>query len=101
MRNLILSAAFLFSSAAHAVEAYQINARDHSCAEIAQTVRQHKAVFVRTGFGGRSFRHPPGRCNLGDKYTTVSVRDANGQMCVLNYACVNDPSSFYNFNFSR
>jgi hypothetical protein len=48
------------------------------------------------GFGGRSFRYPPARCNLGDKYDTARVRDANGKLCLLDYECVYDPQSFYN-----
>ncbi len=64
--------------------------------QIAQMIRQYKAVFVRSGFGGRSFRYPPARCRLGDKRDTISLRDANGRMCVLDYACVYDPDSFYN-----
>jgi hypothetical protein len=96
MRNVILAAALLMPSAAFAVEAVEINARDHSCAELSQFIRQNKAVFVRIGFGGRSFRYPPAQCRLGDKRSNTSLRDATGKLCVLEYACVYDPQSFYN-----
>jgi hypothetical protein len=96
MKNVILAAALLLPSSALAVEAVEVNARAHTCNELVQVIRQNKAVFVRSGFGGRSFRYPPARCRLGDKRDTVSLRDANGRQCVLDYACVYDPESFYN-----
>jgi hypothetical protein len=96
MKYLILAAALLLPSAALAVEAVEINARDHSCRELAQFIQQKKAVFIRMGFGGRSFRYPPAQCRLGDKYDVARLRAANGEMCVLNYECVYDPQSFYN-----
>lgn len=96
MRSLILAAAFLLPTAAFAVEAVEVNARDHSCRELAQIIQQKKAVFIRMGIGGWSFRYPPLQCRLGDKYDVARVRAANGEMCVLNYECVYDPQSFYN-----
>lgn len=96
MKSTVLAVALLFPSAALALEAVEVNARDHSCEELAQIIRKDKAVFVRMGFGGRSFRYPPARCNLGDKYDTARVRDANGKLCLLDYECVYDPQSFYN-----
>jgi len=79
MRRLILAAAVLIPTAAFAVEAVEVNARDHSCRELAQIIQQKKAVFVRMGIGGRSFRYPPARCRLGDKYSVARVRAANGE----------------------
>ncbi|TBC58292.1 hypothetical protein [Rhizobium ruizarguesonis] len=73
MKSVVLAVALLFPSVALAVEAVEVNARDHSCEELAQIIRKDKAVFVRMGFGGRSFRYPPARCNLGDKYDTARV----------------------------
>jgi len=99
MKNMILTVAFLLPSSALAVEAVEVNARDYSCNQLAQIIRQEKAVFVRVGFGGRSFRYPPARCRLGDKRDTTSLRDANGRMCILDYACVYDPASSYNWSF--
>ncbi|MEZ2128896.1 MULTISPECIES: hypothetical protein [unclassified Sinorhizobium] len=96
MRNLIFAAAFLLPSAALAVQAVEVNARSYTCNQIAQIIRQSKAVFVRIGIGGRSFRYPPARCNPGDKRVTTSFRDATGQLCVLDYACDYDPESIYN-----
>lgn len=96
MKHVALAVALLFPSAALAAEAVEVNARDHSCAELAQIIRKERAVFVRMGIGGRSFRYPPARCNLGDKYDTATVRDADGKMCRLDYECVYDPQSFYN-----
>ncbi|AJD40906.1 hypothetical protein RGR602_CH01558 [Rhizobium gallicum bv. gallicum R602sp] len=96
MRNVILAAAFLLPSVALAAEAVEVRARDLSCGELAQFIRQNKTVFVRIGIGGRSFRYPPARCRLGDKHSTTSFRDASGKLCVLDYACVYDPESFYN-----
>ncbi|MBB2701828.1 UNVERIFIED_ORG: hypothetical protein GGI66_006554 [Rhizobium esperanzae] len=96
MKIVVLAATLLLPSAALAVEAVEVNARDHSCAELTQIIRKDKAVFVRMGIGGRSFRYPPARCNLGDKYDSATVRDANGKMCRLDYECVYDPQSFYN-----
>ncbi|MDQ0320238.1 hypothetical protein QO002_002376 [Pararhizobium capsulatum DSM 1112] len=101
MKILIFAVGLLLPSTSFAADALNINARDHDCAAIGKIIRDNKKVFVRTGFGGRSFRYPPARCNLGDMYTTVTVRDAKGQQCVLKYACINDPSSFYNFSFDR
>jgi len=86
----------LLPSAASALEAIEVKARDHTCSELAKIIRQNPAVFVRIGIGGRSFRYPPSQCRLGDKWATTSLRDANGQMCVLDHACVYDPESFYN-----
>ena len=96
MKKLIFAALLLSPSVAFAVDAYEIKARDHDCKSISDIIRQHGAVFVRTGFGGRSFRYPPAQCDLGDKYVTVALRDINKERCVLDYACVNDPESFYN-----
>lgn len=96
MRSLILAAALLLPTAAFALDAVEVNARDHPCRELAQIIQQKKAVFVRMGLGGRSFRSPPARCQLGDKYSVARVRAANGEMCVLDYECVYDPQSFYN-----
>ena len=96
MRTMIFAALLLSPSMAFAVEAYEIRSSDHDCSGISAIIRQHKAVFVRAGFGGRSFRYPPASCDLGDKYETVHLRDMNGEMCVLDYACVRDPMSFYN-----
>ncbi|WSH63462.1 hypothetical protein U8Q05_17585 [Rhizobium ruizarguesonis] len=96
MKSVVLAVALLFPSVALAVEAVEVNARDHSCEELAQIIRKDKAVFVRMGLGGRSFRYPPARCNLGDKYDTARVRDGNGKLCLLDYECVYDPQSFYN-----
>ncbi|NLS07090.1 hypothetical protein HGP14_27710 [Rhizobium sp. P32RR-XVIII] len=99
MKSVILAAAFLLPSSALAVEAVNVNSGAYTCNELAQIIRQQKAVFVRVGFGGRSFRYPPARCRLGDKRDTTSLRDANGKMCILDYACVYDPASSYNWSF--
>jgi hypothetical protein len=96
MKIAIFAAALLIPSAAFALDAVEVRARDHSCAELAQIIRQEKAVFVRIGIGGRSFRYQPQQCSLGDKSTTTSLRDKNGQLCILDNACVYDPQSFYN-----
>ncbi|MBB3659274.1 hypothetical protein FHX15_004538 [Rhizobium sp. BK650] len=96
MRGLILAAAVMLPTAAFAVEAVEVNVREHSCRELAQIIQQKKAVFIRTGIGGRSFRYPPARCSLGDKYDVARIRAANGEICVLDYECVYDPQSFYN-----
>jgi hypothetical protein len=96
MRSLIVAAAVLLPTAVFAVEVVEVNARDHSCRELAQIIQQKKAVFIRMGIGGRSFRYPPVQCRLGDKYSVARLRAANGQMCVLDYECVYDPQSFYN-----
>ncbi|ANL34923.1 hypothetical protein [Rhizobium phaseoli] len=96
MKIVVLAATLLLPSAALAVEAVEVKARDHSCEELTQIIRKDKAVFVRMGIGGRSFRYPPARCNLGDKYDSATVRDADGKMCRLDYECVYDPQSFYN-----
>ncbi|OWW05306.1 hypothetical protein ATY81_05030 [Rhizobium sp. R72] len=97
MRNVVLAAVLLLSSASFAGAVTQINARDHTCGEIAQIIRQEKKVFVRVGIGGRSFRYPPARCGPGDKRETTNLRDAEGKQCLLDYACVYDPESLYNF----
>ncbi|OWV96683.1 hypothetical protein [Rhizobium sp. R693] len=97
MRNVVLAAVLLLSSASFAGAVTQINARDHTCGEIAQIIRQEKKVFVRVGIGGRNFRYPPARCGPGDKRETTNLRDAEGKQCLLDYACVYDPESLYNF----
>lgn len=96
MRKLIFAAALLIPSAAFAVDAVEVKARDHSCEELARIISQQHAVFVRVGFGGFSFRSPPAQCNLGDKRDVTTLRDMNGKLCYLDYACVYDPQSFYN-----
>ena len=101
MKKLIIAIACLIPTAGFADEAYEIRSRDHTCAEISQIIREHKKVFVRTGFAGRSFRSPPVQCPLGEMYTTARIRDANGQMCVLDHSCIMDPSSFYNRSVFR
>jgi methionine synthase II (cobalamin-independent) len=97
MKNMVLAAALLLSSASFAGAVTQINAREHTCAEIAQIIRQEKKLFVRVGIGGRSFRYPPAKCGPGDKRDTTNLPDATGKQCVLDYACVYDPQSLYNF----
>ncbi len=101
MRTLIFALALLMPATGFAAEVRNINAKDYDCSGIVGVIRADKKVFVRTGFGGRSFRYPPARCNLGDMYTTVQVRDKNGRQCTLQYACITDPSSFRNFSFGR
>ena len=98
MRRIMaaLAVATLLPSAAFALDAIEVKARDHTCDELARIISQNPAVFVRIGIGGRSFRHPPSQCRLGDKWATTSLRDANGKLCTLDYACVYDPESFYN-----
>jgi hypothetical protein len=97
LRHVIIAAAVLLSSASIAAAAAEINARDHTCSEVAQFIRQNKSVFVRVGIGGRTFRYPPAKCKLGDKRDRTNFRDSAGKQCVLDYACVYDPQSFYNF----
>lgn len=96
MKCVVMVLALLLPSAVLAAETVEVNARDHSCAELRRVIQQEKRVFVRMGFGGRSFRYPPARCNLGDKYDTARVKDADGKICILDYECVYDPQSFYN-----
>ncbi|ARQ58923.1 UNVERIFIED_ORG: hypothetical protein GGE64_002831 [Rhizobium etli] len=96
MRIVVFAVALSLPLPAFAAGAMEVRAGDHSCRELAQIIRQNKKVFVRMGIGGRSFRYPPARCNLGDKYDTAAVRDADGKMCLLDYECVYDPQSFYN-----
>jgi hypothetical protein len=95
--GVILAAVFLIPSAAVAAESLKVDGRTHTCSELAQIIRQNKSVFVRVGIGGRSFRYPPAKCKLGEKRGTTNLRDANGKQCVLDYACVHDSQSFYNF----
>ncbi|EJC80103.1 hypothetical protein Rleg4DRAFT_1712 [Rhizobium leguminosarum bv. trifolii WSM2297] len=97
MRSVIFAIALSLPLPAFAAGVTNVKAGDHSCGEIAQIIRQSKKVFVRVGFGGRSFRYPPAQCSLGDKRTTTSFRDAEGKQCILDYACVLDPASSYNF----
>lgn len=96
MKCVLMVLALLLPSAVLAAETVEVNARDHSCAELRRVIQQEKRVFVRMGFGGRSFRYPPARCNLGDKYDTARVKDADGKICILDHECVYDPQSFYN-----
>lgn len=96
MRTVLFAAALLLPTAASAIEAVEVRARDHTCQELAQIIRQETAVFVRSGIGGRSFRSPSAQCSLGDKRDTVTVRAKNGELCLLDYACTYDPTSFYN-----
>ena len=102
MRNALFAVVFaLVPSAVLAIEAVEVNARDHSCAELAQIIRHDKAVFVRAGFGGHSFRAAPAQCSLGDKRAVARIRDRSGALCVLDQACVYDPNSFYNWDVRR
>ena len=59
MKSIVLAFVLLFPFVALAIDAVEVNARDHTCDELAQIIRKDKAVFVRMGFGGRSFRYPP------------------------------------------
>jgi len=97
MRTVIFMVALSLPLPAFAASAVEVKAGDHSCGELAQIIRQNKKVFVRVGLGGRSFRYPPAQCDMGDKRSTTSVGDAEGRTCVLDYACVFDPASPYNF----
>jgi hypothetical protein len=96
-KGVILAAAFLIPTAAFAAESLKVDSRTHTCSDLAQIIRQNKSVFVRVGIGGRSFRYPPAKCKLGEKRGTTNLRDASGKQCILDYACVYDPQSFYNF----
>ncbi|ANM04929.1 hypothetical protein B5K05_16285 [Rhizobium phaseoli] len=97
MRSMILVVALSLPLPALAAGTMEVRAKDHSCDEIAQIIRQNKKVFVRVGLGGRSFRYPPAQCSMGDKRSTTSFRDGEGKSCVLDHACVFDPASPYNF----
>ena len=97
MRSIILIVALSLPLPAFAAGVKEVKASEHSCSELAEIIRQNKKVFVRVGFGGRSFRYPPAQCSMGDKRTGTSFRDAQGKQCILDYACVFDPASPYNF----
>lgn len=97
MKSVIFALVLLLPLPAFAAGVREVKANEHSCGEIAQIIRENKKVFVRVGFGGRSFRFPPAQCGPGDKRATTSFRDAGGKQCVLDYACVYDPASLYNF----
>lgn len=92
----ILAATLFVPSTAFSAGALNVDARAHTCSQISQIIRQNKKVFVRSGFGGSSFRYPPAKCGLGYARSTANVRDATGKQCVLDYACVYDSGSFYN-----
>ena len=92
----ILAATLVLPSAAFSAAALNVDARSSTCSQISQIIRQNKKVFVRSGFGGSSFRYPPAKCGLGYARTTASFRDAAGKQCVLDYACAYDSGSFYN-----
>ncbi|RDJ08859.1 hypothetical protein [Rhizobium grahamii] len=92
----ILTTAFLMPSTAFSAAALNVDARSYTCTQVSQIIRQNKKVFVRSGFGGSSFRYPPAKCGLGYARTTASFRDAAGKQCVLDYACTYDSGSFYN-----
>ncbi|MBY2922800.1 hypothetical protein [Rhizobium leguminosarum] len=89
MRSVIFVVALSLPLPAFAAAVMNVKASEHSCSELTQMIRQNKKVFVRVGFGGRS--------SMGDKRTTTSLRDAGGKQCILDYACVFDPASPYNF----
>ncbi|NNH33425.1 hypothetical protein C9413_29685 [Rhizobium sp. SEMIA 4085] len=95
MRNVILAAAFLLPSVALAAEAVEVRARDLSCGELAQFIRQNKTVFVRIGIGGRRFRYPPARGRVGEKQPTHDFRGAREKQLVLSHAVGHEPASFY------
>ena len=97
MRCLVLAVACLLPTVSLAAGPVKVDAKDYSCAQLAQIIRQSKKVYVRLGFGGRNFRYPPARCGPGDKLSTASLRDSTGRQCLLDYACVNDPMSMYNY----
>ncbi|OWV74206.1 hypothetical protein ATY75_07930 [Rhizobium sp. N122] len=97
MRSFIVIVALSLPLPAFAAGAKEVKASAYSCGELAQIIRQNKKVFVRVGFGGRSFRYPPAQCSMGDKRTSTNFRDAQGKQCILDYACVYDPASPYNF----
>ncbi|WHO75081.1 hypothetical protein [Rhizobium sp. BT03] len=97
MRSVILIVALSMPLPAFAAGTKEVKASEYSCGELAQIIRQNKKVFVRVGFGGRSFRYPPAQCSMGDKRADTSFRNAEGKQCILDYACVFDPASPYNF----
>ncbi|WP_064694577.1 hypothetical protein [Rhizobium aegyptiacum] len=97
MRTVIFVLVLSLPLPVFAAGAVEIRAGAHRCGELTQIIRQNKKVFVRVGLGGRSFRYPPAQCGMGEKRTSTSVRDAEGRACVLDYACVFDPASPYNF----
>lgn len=76
MRSVILVVALSLPLPAFGAGVMNVKASEHSCSELTQIIRQNKKVFVRVGFGGRSFRYPPAQCSMGDKRTTTSLRDA-------------------------
>ena len=96
-KSVIFAVALSLPLPAFAAGVMEVKAGDHSCGELSQIIRQNKKVFVRVGFGGRSFRYPPAQCGPGDKLSTASLRDRTGKQCLLDYACVNDPMSMYNY----
>lgn len=99
MKALVLCAGLLVSFSAFASVDFEtagntieLRASEHTCAEMAHAIRYYGKVFIRMGFGGRSFRYPPYTCGVGEKYASIFFRDMNHQGCTLDYACVNDPS---------
>lgn len=92
MKMLILAATMLLSSVSFA-SAVEIKASEYTCNQISGIIQREGNVFVRmTWWAGRSFRYPPYRCNIGDKYAKVSFSARAGESCTLNYACVRDPN---------
>ncbi|OWV83561.1 hypothetical protein ATY81_20150 [Rhizobium sp. R72] len=92
----LLAVTLVLPSTALSAGALNVDARAYTCSQISQIIRQNKKVFVRSGFGGSSFRYPPAKCGLGYARTTASFRDKTGKQCVLDYACTYDGGSFYN-----
>ena len=74
MKSVIFALTLLLPLPAFPAGVREVKANAHSCGEIAQIIRQNKKVFVRVGFGGRSFRYPPAQCGPGDKRSAASFR---------------------------
>ncbi|MDQ0322449.1 hypothetical protein QO002_004655 [Pararhizobium capsulatum DSM 1112] len=87
MKAVIFAVAPLLPSTGFAADALKVNARDHDCAAISKIIRDNKKEFVSTGFGGRSFRYPPARCNLG-----VCIRPLARAMRKSSSAYLNTPA---------
>ncbi len=51
MRCVVLAVACLLPTVSLAAGPVKVDAKDYSCAQLAQIIRQSKKVYVRLGFG--------------------------------------------------
>lgn len=96
MRSVILVVALSLPLPAFGAGVMNVKASEHSCSELTQIIRQNKrSLFASVSAAAVSVIHLPSAAWVISAPRLVCAM--RGKQCILDYSCVFDPASPYNF----